>query len=383
MYTIYLTTECNFKCTYCYEDYTHKLELSTSKLMKILHYIVEEDCSEILRICFMGGEPLLKKDLICKAVEYLNNNSKAREVRYFITTNGSLIDDSFIDFMKINNFMVRMSFDGCKECHDTNRILKNGHTQYEEIYQNILLIRDSGIKYSVRLTITDNTIKYMFKNILFLHKNKLNSICMILDINMDFTEELKKNFKEQVAQITDYYIEQYDHGDKITLDQVDGKIFNILCDFGNRFIMCDGGTSNFKIMPDGRIYPCGFVTNNPNCEIGNLETEIKQCKGKELAISFFDKKNDKCSKCMIRDFCTGMKCGYMNFVRTGAVNVPSDTTCISEKIYYDNVMKIVNHIRQKNIMQQKEFFGSYIQAIIDWGLHFSTTGKEIYEFLNQ
>ena len=75
---------------------------------------------------------------------------------------------------------------------------------------------------------------------------------MILDINMNFTKELKRIFfEDQVSQITDFYIKQYDNGNKLILDQVDGKIFNVLCDFGNRFIMCDGGTSNFKIMPDG------------------------------------------------------------------------------------------------------------------------------------
>lgn len=330
----------------------------------------------------MGGEPLLKKDLICKAVEYLNSYSKAKEVRYFITTNGSLIDRDFIDFMKKNNFTARMSFDGCKDCHDINRIPKNGHTLYEEIYQNILLVRDSGIKYSVRLTITNNTIKYMLKNIIFLSKNKLNSICMILDINMNFTKELKRIFEDQVSQITDFYIKQYDNGNKLILDQVDGKIFNVLCDFGNRFIMCDGGTSNFKIMPDGKIFPCGFVTNNPNCEIGNIEINMEHYKGKELAVSLFNNKNTKCSDCLIKDFCTGMKCGYMNYAKTGAVNIPSDTTCFSEKIYYENVMKVINHIRQQDIIQQKMYFGPYIQAIIDWGLHFSNTGKEIYEFLN-
>ncbi len=73
---------------------------------------------------------------------------------------------------------------------------------------------------------------------------------MILDINMNFTKELKRIFEDQVSQITDFYIKQYDNGNKLILDQVDGKIFNVLCDFGNRFIMCDG-TSNFKIMPDG------------------------------------------------------------------------------------------------------------------------------------
>ncbi len=65
-------------------------------------------------IDFLGGEPLLKKDLIYQAVAYLKEHYPEREVKYYITTNCSLMDDQFIAFMKEKHFTVRLSFDGNK-----------------------------------------------------------------------------------------------------------------------------------------------------------------------------------------------------------------------------------------------------------------------------
>ena len=53
---------------------------------------------------FLGGEPLLKKNLIYQAVEYIKAHYPNREVKYYLTTNCSLMDDQFIEFMKQNSF---------------------------------------------------------------------------------------------------------------------------------------------------------------------------------------------------------------------------------------------------------------------------------------
>ena len=59
-----------------------------------------------------------------------------------------------------------------------------------------------------------------------------------------------------------------------------------------------------------------------------------------------------------------MKCGYMNYAKTGAVNIPSDTTCFSEKFIMRNVMKVLNHIRQQDIIQQKMYFDLIFKPLL-------------------
>lgn len=76
---------------------------------------------------------MLKKDLIYQAVAYLKEHYPEREVKYYITTNCSLMDDQFIAFMKEKHFTVRLSFDGNKETHDLNRVAKDGVSCYDII----------------------------------------------------------------------------------------------------------------------------------------------------------------------------------------------------------------------------------------------------------
>ena len=97
-----MTTDCNFKCKYCYEDYHNHYQLQEDTLIESLEFMMNYGDKGKVLIDFLGGEPLLKKDLIYQAVDYIKNNYPKREVKYYITTNCSLMDDSFIDFMKKN-----------------------------------------------------------------------------------------------------------------------------------------------------------------------------------------------------------------------------------------------------------------------------------------
>lgn len=320
-FTLYMTTDCNFKCQYCYEDYHNHYQLNEKTLVDSLEFMMNYGDRGKVLIDFLGGEPLLKKDLIYKAVAYIKDNYPEREVKYYITTNCSMMDDRFIAFMKENHFTVRLSFDGNKETHDLNRVAKDGVSCYEKIFENIMKVKDSGLNFSVRMTVTENTIPYMFENICYLHEHGLDNICMIMDVYLKICDELKAEFEKQVGQILRYYLAEAAAGRVFTIDQFDGKMFNMLCDFGNCFGMCDAGIGNFKIFPNGQIYPCGFLTSNEKYCIGNIKEGVDIRKAKLIAMSNFDKTDPKCKGCTIRDFCHGMKCGYMNFINTGKINV--------------------------------------------------------------
>lgn len=50
VYTIYLTTECNFQCTYCYEEYTKCLILDKEMLKDILDFIIDLEQIKIVML---------------------------------------------------------------------------------------------------------------------------------------------------------------------------------------------------------------------------------------------------------------------------------------------------------------------------------------------
>lgn len=380
-YTLYMTTDCNFKCKYCYEDYHNHYQLDEKTLVEALEFIMNYGEKGKVLLDFLGGEPLLKKDLIYKAVNYINTYYGDREVKYYITTNCSLMDDEFINFLKEYNFAVRLSFDGNKVTHDLNRIAKDGVSCYERILENIMKVKNSGLNFSVRMTVTENTIPHMFENICFLHQSGLNNICMIMDVYLRISEQLEAEFKKQVKLITDYYLEEAKAGRSFTIDQFDGKMFNMLCDFGNCFGMCDAGISNFKIFPNGQIYPCGFLTNDQKYSIGNIRDGVDIRKAKLIALSNFDKSDPKCKDCTIRNFCHGMKCGYMNFVNTGKINVPSDAECVFEHTFYNAMKEIMEFymIQPVEILRQK--LGIYIDYIHKEQLKFSEYGEKMIQRL--
>lgn len=104
-------------------------------------------------------------------------------------------------------------------------------------------------------------------------------------------------------------------------------------------------------------------------------------KAKLIAISNFDKTDPKCKGCTIRDFCHGMKCGYMNFINTGKINVPSDAECIFEHIFYKAMVQILGYYLQQPIEIIREKLGVYIDYIQEENLKFSEFGEKIAQRL--
>ena len=77
-------------------------------------------------LCFFGGEPLLKKDLIYKALDYCEEKSRKTGIRFDckMTTNGSLLDDEFLRRAAKAKMGIGLSFDGTAQ--DVCRIFAGG-----------------------------------------------------------------------------------------------------------------------------------------------------------------------------------------------------------------------------------------------------------------
>ena len=102
-YRLYLTENCNLKCKYCYEKNKTTNEIDFENIKSIIDYEIKQNNKNSL-INFYGGEPLLRKDLIYKTINYIKSKNTKTKFNFGLATNGMLLDDEFLKYIKKNNF---------------------------------------------------------------------------------------------------------------------------------------------------------------------------------------------------------------------------------------------------------------------------------------
>ena len=111
-FTIFMTDACNFDCSYCYQNKGEKnIDVSTAKNgIDFFFPFFSDGC----KLSFYGGEPLLEFDKIKQTVNHIQNKKKElkKEIKYTISTNGSLLTDRILTFMNQYEFSLLVSFDG-------------------------------------------------------------------------------------------------------------------------------------------------------------------------------------------------------------------------------------------------------------------------------
>lgn len=127
------TRTCNFQCKYCFQG-EHAWTWQKAKGLK--KFITDEIISKCIpliqkwqkpsgcTICWYGGEPLLRFDLIKEWTPKLQQ--EIPKCRVTITTNGSLINDEVMSFMDEYKVGMLLSLDGPEWVHNKTRVLAGG-----------------------------------------------------------------------------------------------------------------------------------------------------------------------------------------------------------------------------------------------------------------
>src|SRR5688500_5141317 len=91
--TVTVTGRCNFRCTYCYEDFSHGR--MTPEVVNGIKQLLRRRATglEELVLRFFGGEPLLELDLALDIAAHARRLSLSHgfELRGAVTTNGWLL----------------------------------------------------------------------------------------------------------------------------------------------------------------------------------------------------------------------------------------------------------------------------------------------------
>lgn len=307
------TTECNFACPYCFEGEKDNKRMTPEIVGELISFINKFQQSKELHITWYGGEPLIAFNVIKEIICRIKSECRVPIISQSIVTNGYLINDEIVSFMKENHFEdIQITFDGTRENHNKTRCLKGSRKPtFDTIMHNVekqAKEMPNNVKISLRINVNrDNEEDYanmymLIKEKFAQHKNigtypgfiresnrKNNIICYRSLFGKSRYEFYKKVEKFNLK--VDYY------------PKVDLKKTCMIC-HNNAFV----------IGPEGELYKCWNDFNNPDRIIGYL-CDKKITNPTLVSLYAYDATiygDPKCKECKLFPICDG-GCGYLRY----------------------------------------------------------------------
>lgn len=151
--TILPTERCNFRCVYCYEDFTiGKMKRSTiDAVKKFIARRIEETGLKSLQLEWFGGEPLVVKDVVREITECAYQYYVSGQLEEFqggLTTNAFLLDKETLAWLvEHRQRFYQISLDGDEEFHNRTRRFASGAGTFKKIWTNLLQAHNSELDF--------------------------------------------------------------------------------------------------------------------------------------------------------------------------------------------------------------------------------------------
>ncbi len=328
-----VTHDCNLRCRYCYagEKFKKSMDLETAK--KIVDFAFRNlKKEEEINFSFFGGEPLLRLSLIKEIISYIESRGFLNPVTYNITTNGTLINDEILEFVKEKRIRLCVSIDGPSFIHDKNRVDKNERGTLALIMKNMKKVREKLDFYQVNAVFSPGNVTYLKDIVEFFLDNGIRNIHLNPNINAKWPKEIFSVISKSYKDVADIYIREYKENRALSINMIDSKVILFFKGGYGKEDRCSMGEREFGFAPSGNVYPCERLIgddSNEELRMGNIHTGINPFIRCKIASKSSMKKSE-CLSCELRDYCMHW-CGCTNYNMTGDVDRVSNMLCHSEK----------------------------------------------------
>jgi uncharacterized protein len=154
---------CNIDCSYCYlpgrANPHQTMDLST--VAQTARLVFDQSLvKHEIDIVWHAGEPLtLTPDYYENAIEIIEGARPPEAViHYGIQTNGTLINDAWIDLFEQHKITVGISLDGPQDLHDRHRRYRNGSGSHDRVVAGIRKLQARGHPFHFIGVVTAHTL---------------------------------------------------------------------------------------------------------------------------------------------------------------------------------------------------------------------------------
>ena len=151
------------RCEYCYylekSGYypAHTRRMMDRPMLEtfISGFIASQNTPDVL-FNWHGGEPLLcGTDFFRTAIELQKKYGRGHRIVNTLQTNGTLLHEEWCRFFRENGFLIGISLDGPRECHDRYRRMAGGGPSFDTVMRAVELLNRHGVAFNILCTVND------------------------------------------------------------------------------------------------------------------------------------------------------------------------------------------------------------------------------------
>ncbi|WP_195926798.1 radical SAM/SPASM domain-containing protein [Sarcina ventriculi] len=344
---IRITGNCNMRCEYCFTEYHKYCGIIKEEYYKksIEDFFAANKNDSTLGVILTGGEPLLYKNIIKDIAKKIKQCSIKYNKKFKISiyTNGTLIDDEYIEIFKDYNIHIITSVDGEENFHNKYRPMKNKDNAYQILLDKLTLMHKNNIwTTEVRSVIEkDETdlIKVINNNI-SLGFSRMH----LIPIYGQKSRQVDKNYKSWIDAIKVY--------EKILLSGNNIEIipfYNMYRklalpnQFYTSYVPCDAGRRSITIGDDGNYHLCSHFVGSEDTCVGNYLYGIPN---KDKIYNLINNCTSTiCEKCWAKRLCGGA-CYHRAFLKKDPQN--SDDCSNWRKVLKEIIMSYARIYNSNN-----------------------------------
>lgn len=251
-----VTHGCNLNCSYCYEKFKNgakQMDIALAKeiIAKEIETVKKDERFEELEVDFMGGEPLLRFDLIKEVVEWMEQTCDVPFIG-FATTNGTLLNDDMKAWFREHRRTACLgaSYDGTG---GNAQSINRGETASKV---DLDFFRETWPFQGFKMTISKESLPYLYESLVESARRKYH-IEASLAHGIAWNTADAVCYREQLLKLADFYLAhpEYEPSNLLTRP---------LANIGDRteyqVKFCGSGTYMITYDVDGTLYGCHMFT---------------------------------------------------------------------------------------------------------------------------
>jgi len=361
-----VTSKCNLACKYCYEYGEDRVvdDVAQKELPRFMDYDTARQSvdfmfdsagtNDAVNLTFFGGETLLNFQVLQRTVVYaLGRGAElGKEVRFSLTTNGTLLKPEIIEWLIENDVGVTISVDGPRELQDEHRVFHNGKGSYDVMMPRVkqLLQRRTGGLIGARVTLTRQNMdvirifRHLTEEIGF---QEVGFAPVTTSWTRDFAlgEEGYTSMLQQFEILSREFLEAAIEGRHHAFGNIKETIEEIHKGVSKAY-PCGAGLGLVGVATDGDVALCHRFAGSDEHRVGSVYDGLDRARQAAfLERNHLANKTD-CSQCWVRPICSG-GCYHEAHTRYGTTEQPNLHYCDWIRAWTDICLRIYAELAER------------------------------------